>query len=67
VNDNYGAEWASTFVDAEMIWGTPPTLIAALLHAPNVQEVVTVLSKLGCNDTATRLYNAWQEQRKALA
>lgn len=67
MSNDYGAEWASTFVDAELIWETPPTLIAALLHAPNVQEVVTVLSKLGRNDTATRLYNAWQEQRKALA
>ena len=55
------------FVDAELCWGTRPTLIAAMLHATDVQDVVTFLSVWQFNPTATRLYDAWQEQRKALA
>ena len=55
------------FVDAELCWGTRPTLIAAMMHATDVQTVVSFLSVWQFNPTATRLYEAWQEQRKALA
>lgn len=54
-------------VECELIIGTRPTLIAAMMLATDVQEVVTTLSKAGANRTATRLYESWQEQRKAIA
>jgi len=55
------------FVDFQLSWGTRPTMIAAHLQVTDVQDVVTLLSVWQFNDTATRLYDAWQTQRKALA
>ena len=60
-------EKIANFVDFHLSWGTRPTLIAAMMHATDVQTVVTFLSVWQFNPTATRLYEAWQEQRKALA
>jgi hypothetical protein len=42
-------------------------LIAAMLQATDVQDIVTFLSVWQFNATATRLYAAWETQRKALA
>lgn len=48
-------------VECELIWGTAPTLIVALVSdSPclRVQDIVSVLSRCGFNATATRLYEA---------
>ena len=55
-------------VEAELICGTTPTLIVAAINpCLHVQDVVSALSRFGFNETATRLYNAWEQQRKAIA
>lgn len=55
-------------VECELIWGTTPTLIVAAINPCLwVQDVVSALSRFGFNDTATRLYEAWEDQRKAIA
>jgi hypothetical protein len=60
-------EKIANFVDFHLSWGTRPTLIAAMLQATDVQDIVMFLSVWHFNGTATRLYEAWEIQRKALA
>jgi hypothetical protein len=53
-------------VECELIYGTHPSLIVALVSdSPclRVQDIVSVLSRCGFNATATRLYEA-NEARK---
>lgn len=59
------AEW----VEAELIYGTAPSLIATLVSENNpfvtVAHVVGMLSRCGHNATATKLYNADQARNGA--